>query len=179
LALDGMVLENGVIEMSEHEEAAALPVNPAYSNQISLGATILAEIADFGNITRRQLIEDVRQQRLPSSNELEAWLEDSYRITPQQLDDRISREVADRWYIGIGHWVDFYTGAGALAYDFARKVAPFRTDEDGQESANGEHLWRTSANGPRKFLGVEDEAAARWLVHACRELGIAIKIEFV
>lgn len=156
-----------------------LYVNTDYENQISIGLPIGDEIDDFGDITWRQLLEEVLQEELPSGAELEPWLEDNYGITADQLEETLGEEHVERWYDSIARSIDLSSGAGAQAYDLVRDLALFPVDEDGQGSANGVHLWRTSANGPRKFLVVEDEAAAQWLVQACRERGVAIDIQFV
>jgi hypothetical protein len=163
----------------ESPTPTVLYVNTAYDNQVSLGQTIASEIEDFGDITWRQLLEEVREESLPSGEELDPWLEDNYRITPGQLDVKLSKDEVESWYSSIAYWVDFYVGAGAQAYDLVSEIELFPIDKEGEGSAHGVHLWCTTANGPRKFLVIDDETAARWLVQACRERGTAIVIEFV
>jgi hypothetical protein len=156
-----------------------LYVNTTYENQVSIGLPIEDEIDDFGDITWRQLLEDVLQEELPSGPELDSWLEDNYGITADQLDETIDEEHVERWYDSIARSIDLSSGAGAQAYDLVRELALFPVDEDGQGSANGVHLWFTISDGPRKYLIVDDDAAARWLLQACRERGVAIDIQFV
>lgn len=164
---------------TDQSRPLTLYVNKGYGNQVSLDGTLDAEIDNFGDITWQQLLEDVLGEVLPADKKLKRWLMDNYDITPDDLDETIGEAEVQRWSSSIAYWIDFEAGAGALAYDLVRDLELFPVDKEGGGSANGVHLQCTTANGPRKFLLVDDEAAAQWLAQACCERGTLVEIEFV
>jgi hypothetical protein len=85
----------------------------------------------------------------------------------------------ETYYDQLSFDVDNRSGAEALAFNLLESLQLFPMDQDGNGSTEGVTLEQTYANGPRKYVIVEDEGAAVWLTTACAVRGVEIVVKFV
>lgn len=154
-------------------------VNLEYDNEATLGMTMAGDIDEFGEITWRELITEVQGERLPEEADLAEWLEENYGIEPSDLEKMIDSKTAEAYYTQLAYRADNSTGAESQAHDLIRELGIITLDEWGDGSSHGVHLYRTTANGPRKYLVIDDQAAADWLTEQCRLRGVHLEVRFV
>ncbi len=149
------------------------------TGEATLGES-LDDLADsLGDVTWRELIEDCLRESVKShSDDLEEWLEESFGISPKELDKTIDAAAVDRYYTELCYRQDNRVGSNVGAFDFIRSLELFPTDAEGNGSANGIILERTTANGPRKGAYILDRNAAKWLVQESARQGVTVEVRF-
>ena len=154
-------------------------VNTGFHNECTLDRPMQDEVDEFGDITWRQLLCEVLEDPLPTdAAELSEHLEDRYGINPSRLGHKLSHDTVDAYQNDIAYWVDNISGGEARAHDLVKELGILVLDDEDSGSSHGVHLWRTTADGPRKFLVVEDEDAAHWLTGQFNARGLAVEIRF-
>lgn len=156
-----------------------LYVNTAYDNEVTLDTTLMQDVEMFGEITWRDFLEKVRGESLPSNQvELRAWLIDHYAISENDLDELLSQEAIDRFYTDLSYYQDNVSGGNARAFKLLVSLQLMSVDKDGNGNAEGIELVQTTSNGPRKYVFIENEKAAEWLISQAADKGVDLEIEF-
>ena len=154
-------------------------VNRQYDNQVTIDHPMDVELASFGCITWKYLIEEIMDDKLPKHEEECNDFLETYNITFEDLDCLLDEASVDKYYDQISYHVDNHIGSQAKAFDFIASLDIISRDMRGAGNIRGIHLERTTANGPKKFVYVDNEAAAKWLKVQCEAKGVVIDIEFV
>lgn len=124
--------------------------------------TIDDSIEMFGKITWCVLIHEVRSERF-EEHEREERLADDYGIEIADLDKEISAYAQNKYYDRISYHLDNITGPGTDAFNLIRSMDLVPLDVDGNGGAYGVTLVQSTADGPRKYTYIDDDAAAQWL----------------
>jgi hypothetical protein len=167
--------------MTTETELETLYVNTAFRNEVTLGATMQEEIDCFGQLTWRQLIDDVLHRSLHTSryDDLKEWLESDFGITPNQLDSNVDADGVDKWRNEIAFDWDNFRGGEARAFRLICSLGVMPTDKDGNGCFHGIELVQETANGCRKIVVIENIDAANWLISESGARGVRLQIVFV
>jgi hypothetical protein len=155
-----------------------LYVNAQYGNEVTLDRSMASEIDAFGDMTWRTLLTEVKGQSIEWLLEGDKLM-DHFGIEVEQLDDSIDQDDIAKYYTDVAYYTDNRTGAEAGAFELLVEHDIFPVDRDGNGGANGVCLVQTTANGPRKTVYIDDEAAAVWLVQQFARKGMDVAIQFI
>jgi hypothetical protein len=162
------------------EEPVVLYVDTDCGNEATAEQSLDDLAESLGHVSWRELLEECLHESVDSHKDnLEEWLEDYYGITPQDLDKRIPSAMINHYYTQLCHRQDNMTGSNVKAFDLIRSLNLIPTDDEGSGSLNGVTLERTTANGPRKSVYIENRESARWLVEQAAERGVELTVRFV
>lgn len=166
-------------DANSNQKRITLYVNTECDNEVTLGATMDADIDSFGDVTWREFIEDYLYEDISSyQDSLDEWLEMEYGISARQLDDKLDAKAIDRYYDTLSLHQDNSSGGNAEAFDLIWSLKLFPMDRDGNGSAHGVELVQSTANGPRKTVWIADQTAADWLVEQAAERGVYLEVLF-
>lgn len=162
------------------EKPIVINVNTDCENEATVGESIDDLAASLGDVTWRELLEECLHENVDShKDDLEDWLEFDYGITPEDLDEIIPSAMVDRYYTQLCYRQDNMTGSNVEVFDLIRSLDIVPTDVDGNGSVNGITLVQTTANGPRKYVYIEDRKSASWLEMQAAESGVSLKVRFI
>ena len=176
-----VVLAEKVLPAEEgHEkEVNILYVNADYCDEVTLNCPMGADIDSFGDITWREFIEDCRHENISEHEDcLEDWLDEDYGITPNQLDEKLDQAAIDRYYSDLAYRQDNETGGNVEAFKLIQSLELFPMDRDGNGSSHGVTLSQSTADGPRKYVWIDDQASADWLIQQAAERGVLLTVVF-
>jgi hypothetical protein len=161
------------------KEPFVLYVNTAYNNEATLDGSMENDIDDFGHISWRELLEDVFYEDLKEKSNLEEWLEENYCISVDELGDELDRDTIERYYDDLADYQNMVSGRNVLAFDLLRSLNLFSMDKNGNGAMNGVELIQTTANGPRKYVFIENQQSADWLEDECKRRGLNLFVKFI
>ena len=154
-----------------------LYINLDFDSEVTLDLMMADGIDMFGEITWRRLLSEILGEDL-ATEDIETLLED-YGIEADQLDILLDGKSTEKYYEAITFFLDNTAGPEAKAFDFLRDLNLFPMDIDGNGEAEGVSLVQTTANGPKKYVYIEDESAASWLTSELIARDLTVKLKFV
>ena len=168
-------LDEGCMMTSEKFET--LYINTSHSNEATLGGTF-EDNMKLPVITWRTLLLEVLSEDLNWLKQSDGEnLEYHFGISADELDNTLTDWQLEKYFTEVSFYQDNYVGPSAKAFNLIRNLSIFPTDKDGNGHYNGIELTQTTANGPRKYVFIENKVAEDWLKAQFSREGLAIKVK--
>ena len=159
------------------EKFQTLYINTSNSNEATLGGTFKDNMI-LPVITWRTLLVEILDEDLDWLKKSDGEnFQDHFGISEDELDNTLSDWELEKYFDNVSFYHNNYIGPSAKAFNLIRNLSNFPTDIDGNGYYSGIELTQTYANGPRKYVFVENKDADDWLKIQFASEGLDIKLK--